>query len=1661
MSRIVCWLAAPAFLVGLVPGLEAQIPRVDLRKGDRVVFMGDTFAEREAMFGYLETMLHAQFPEHKLTFRNLAYSADTPAVLLADLKGTMEYNHGSNRALNFRTMPEHLADAKADVIFLCLGMAASLEGRQKADDFARDLEALLKAYGEKQFNGKAPPRFVLVGPIAHENLGGAYPDPGEHNERLALINDAMKRVAQTNKIPFVELFRPMANLMEKNTGDRFTFNGIHLTQYGYWAAAQIFIEQLGFQVPRFQIEYRGPLDNQIQYDPGKDRACPPPPPLGSMVHPVILGKQNSLKWAEVNVPRVVLEIDGKPFASFTRDELRKTGYYMASPDHASSEKLRHAIVARNTEFFYKFRAVNGEYAYGRRFKPFGVVNFPGEMKKLDDLCGELDQQIHSLIKRPALFQARLRQATDKEVLAKVHPPDPARPSTEKTYNQTQGIIGGKEVLTAKDPEEARKLFKLPEGYEINLFASEKDFPLHNPLAMAFDAKGRLWVTTLPSYPHYLPGSQPNDKILILEDTKGVGKADKCTVFADGLYLPTGIEFGEGGVYVGAQPNIMFLKDTNGDDVADSRETILHGFGSGDSHHAVHAFVRTPEGHLLIHEGIFHRTNVETPHGVMRQHDAAIWRFQPKSHKLDLYVSYNFANPWGHVFDKWGFNFIADASGGANYNALPITGHVDFPRQHPGMKVFTQPIIRPTCGCELVSSRHFPDEAQGNFLFNNNITFQGIKQFQVIEEKSGFTAKELEPLLVSKDPNFRPVALKFGPDGALYVVDWYNPLIGHMQHSIRDPGRDHFHGRIWRITAKGRPLVRAPKIAGAKLSVLFDLLESPEDATRYRVRAELRERKGAEVIAAMEKWFMTLGEVADQNEHLLLEALWVQASHDAINPELHTRLLRAKDFRVRGAATRLLRERKTYPNLSAARIEYLNQLFDQFAEGRGFFLISEGSMMRGTLTDFAKANGIQDGKIHRQAFLEFHAYLQARRSGDTQSTSAMGQLQDQVNDVHPRVRLEAVVALSFFKTPRAAEIALEALKHPMDYYLDYGLKETMTTLEPYWKPMLAAGKPFATNNPAGANYLLANVKNEELVKLPRNSLVYLALLTRDNIQPADRLEALEGLAKINKTDLIIETFAALERLDQAHDDHGPHVLHELGMILARRPASDLAKSRKQLESLAKSGKKSLTRQLALSALVTADGGFDQVWPAKGALLLDLVEAVPLIPEGGQRTSAFEKVAPLLSDPSPALRRAAMNALVSMPGKESEAFARLAGLIQEGQDREPALRAVRKIPRNRWPVDQLPKLSASLVQYLKQLPARDRTEIAALEAWQLANDLAAFLPADQAKVIRGQLGDLGVNIVMVRTIPHLMLFDRPKFHVEAGKPVVLVFENTDIMPHNLLLATPGSLAELGLAAEKLANDPAFAAKQFVPPGKKVLHATKMLQPGQVDRLQFIAPTTPGDYVYVCTFPGHWRVMNGVMKVVAKLADVPPEELNPPTTIVKEVRPFVRNWTVEELTPDLINLDKPRSFARGKELFKASSCIQCHKMNREGGDLGPDLFETSKKLANLKMSKIDLLREVLDPSKVIEEKYRPRTFITTNNQVFSGLVVYRDKKIVRIANNPQEKPKEIAVADIEEETPSKISIMPNGLLVTLQREEIYDLLAYIVAGGDENHPLYRRKE
>ena len=215
-------------------------------------------------------------------------------------------------------------------------------------------------------------------------------------------------------------------------------------------------------------------------------------------------------------------------------------------------------------------------------------------------------------------------------------------------------------------------------------------------------------------------------------------------------------------------------------------------------------------------------------------------------------------------------------------------------------------VRPTSGLEFISSRHFPDDVQGDMLINNTIGFLGTKQHVMEDDGTGYKSRHRQDLLKSDDRNFRPVDLEFAPDGSLYIADWHNILIGHMQHNARDPLRDHVHGRIYRITYPAKPLLTPAKVSGASIDELLNNLKLPEYRTRYRTRRELRGRNADEVVSRVQSWVQKLDRNDPGYEHHLTEALWITWGANKISDTLIRAALNAKDYRARAAAVRVLR-----------------------------------------------------------------------------------------------------------------------------------------------------------------------------------------------------------------------------------------------------------------------------------------------------------------------------------------------------------------------------------------------------------------------------------------------------------------------------------------------------------------------------------------------------------------------------------------------------------------------------------------------------------------------------------------------------------------------------------------------------------------------------------
>ena len=561
-----------------------------------------------------------------------------------------------------------------------------------------------------------------------------------------------------------------------------------------------------------------------------------------------------------------------------------------------SDRLLSAVHEKNWIWHKHYKIPNGVHVFGRRNRPFGPDNYPHELKKLEEMTHIRDQ---------AIWAVNEGRAFDVESAdSKTHP----LPKIETNFRAGGKKTGSVDYQYGTD---ALETFRLADGYQIELFASEREFAhLANPVQMSFDNRGRLWVATMPTYPHYQPGDpKPNDKLIILEDLDRDGRADRETVFADNLHLPTGFELAAEGVYVAQGTHLMLLKDLDGDDRADVREIVLSGFDDHDTHHVISAFCADPSGAIFMGEGTFLHSNVETAYGPIRSSNGGFFRFNPRRHHLERTARLSIPNPWGTAFDEWGQPFFLDTSDPNLRWMAPGTVKVRYGEFAPNPPSIIEDAhrVRPTSGLEFVSSRHFPEDVQGDVLLHNTIGFLGTKQHQMIDDGSGYTSRFRQDLLTSRDGNFRPVDLEFAPDGSLYLLDWHNVLVGHMQHSARDPLRDHVHGRVYRVTYPSRPLVKPAQIAGAPIGVLLDNLKLPEYRTRYRTRRELRGRDSATVLSALQVWLAGLDENQDRRyEHHLLEALWVSWGLDEIDQRLIRRLLKADDYRVRSAAVCVLR-----------------------------------------------------------------------------------------------------------------------------------------------------------------------------------------------------------------------------------------------------------------------------------------------------------------------------------------------------------------------------------------------------------------------------------------------------------------------------------------------------------------------------------------------------------------------------------------------------------------------------------------------------------------------------------------------------------------------------------------------------------------------------------
>jgi putative heme-binding domain-containing protein len=545
--------------------------------------------------------------------------------------------------------------------------------------------------------------------------------------------------------------------------------------------------------------------------------------------------------------------------------------------------LRAAVLDRERLWFDYWRPMNWAFLSGDRttqpyskdWKDGDRRIFPEEMRDFEPLLKQADDNI-----RAALAG---RETTPIGVRSSI----PVEPPSAKPQS----------------PEEELASFQILDGFQVNLFASEADGVV-KPIQMRWDERGRLWVACAVSYPQIKPGEKANDYVLVCEDTDGDGRADKFHKFVEGLFMPSGLELGDGGLYVAQGTELLHFRDTDGDDRADASRIVLGGFGTADSHQMINCINWGFGGELWFTQGHHIYSRVETPYGVETLNRAGVWRYRPRSGHLDPFFQWSSAgaNCWGVVTNDHGQPFHKSGANIGAYYSTPGLVRSNLAVNAQAMNLCVAPIKQ--VGMEFLQSSHFPPEMQGRIVIGGY--YANLLEWHELKLEEGrFSTTLLPNIIETKNNVFRPVEVRMGPDGAIYVADWYNPIIGHYQASYRHPDRDKAHGRIWRVTLKGRPLVKPAKLAGAGVTDLLDQLDSPERWAKYQAKRLLFERDSQEVTAALDAWVPTLKTGDARDEYRRLQALSLYEAHESPRPELLKALLASTDPRIRAYATRTL------------------------------------------------------------------------------------------------------------------------------------------------------------------------------------------------------------------------------------------------------------------------------------------------------------------------------------------------------------------------------------------------------------------------------------------------------------------------------------------------------------------------------------------------------------------------------------------------------------------------------------------------------------------------------------------------------------------------------------------------------------------------------------
>ena len=901
---------------------------------------------------------------------------------------------------------------------------------------------------------------------------------------------------------------------------------------------------------------------------------------------------------------------------------------------------------------------------------------------------------------------------------------------------------------AFSPEASQQFIQVPPGFELQLFAAEPD--IVNPIAMAWDHRGRLWVIETTDYPNDMqPEDEGNDVIKIVEDTDDDGKADSFTIFADNLSIPTSLTFANDGVIVAQAPHFLFLKDTDGDDRADIREVLMTGWGTGDTHagpsnlkYGLDNWLWGTVGYSNF-EGVVGGDSVTLHQGV--------YRFTPDGQRLERITTFT-NNTWGlgfsETFDIFGSTannehsvFVAIPD--RYYDGVPgltgdgkvkIDGHYAF---HPITQNFRQVDVwggfTAAAGHNLYTARQFPKEYWNRIALVNEPTGHLLHNAILEPDGSGFREKDGWNLLASADEWVSPVHAEVGPDGAVWILDWYNFIVQH------NPTPDGY------TTGKGNAHVNT--------------LRDKQHGRIYRL--------------AYKKSWHTMPTLRKDRPDLLVAAL----EHD--------------NMFWRTTAQRLLVERGE-PDVLPDLYEIVeNEDVDEI--------------------------GLNSPAVHALWILH-----------------GLGALDGANED--------------------ALKVAEAALQHPAA-----GVRKTALYVLPRTEAALAMMQEAGALDDADLNTRLA------------------AFLTASEMPVSDAIGAV--LYEQSKRPEVIEDAWLPEALVIAATRHRAGFLDAYAADLGATAFTTLTARLTQGDTAEQTNWSGLnlddadwkTMTLPMPWVQTDDlASFD------GVVWFRTEVDVPAEAAGRPATLGLSGV----YDSDITYLNGTLVGASMDKYDQPRVYEVPAGILQEGRN----VIAVRdEDPRGRggfWGEPEQLYLAAGSFRASLAKPWKYNVEEEYVGGKRA--DLKTRTPLAQ-QFLRHHFGDLMPETTTSETIiipddePALevalsvvvgqLQFDQTTFTVQAGQRVRLTFTNPDDMQHNVLIIQPGTTETVGTLADALATNPNAAGQHYVPDTPAVLFATELVDPRAATTLTFTAPAEPGDYPFVCTFPGHWRTMQGVMRVVAR--------------------------------------------------------------------------------------------------------------------------------------------------------------------------------------------------